>query len=87
MQCTELDHRHYDLLEVFAGVARVAQAGRFVQKRTAAVDITYDASAAKKGSMDLLTPSGFVRLSKTPRECLEGNIHNHPPFYSHIYNP
>ena len=58
--CTELDQKHYDLLELFAGVARVARAGRFCNKQAAAVDITYDASAARKGSMDLTSSSGFL---------------------------
>ena len=54
----------YDAVEFFAGVGRIAKAFRCVQKKAAAVDALYDAASSRKGSMNMLSDSGFVLLGE-----------------------
>ena len=50
----------YDFIEIFAGVGRVAKTFRRKGLKAVALDLEYDATVSRKGSMDLTTPSGLV---------------------------
>ena len=54
----------YDTVEMFAGVGMVSQVCRLAGKRCAAIDIDYEKTTARKGSMDFCTDSGMVFLYK-----------------------
>ncbi len=55
-----------DLLDVFAGKARIGKAGELLGYQCRAMDILYDVgkfSRRGKKSMDLLEPAGFLFLT------------------------
>ena len=53
----------YDLVELFAGEAKVSSVHRLAGRRVAALDIAYDEQVERPGSMDLTTSAGFTWLS------------------------
>ena len=50
----------YDMIEMFAGVGMVSRTFRRSGFKSVAIDLAYDESLKKQGSMDLTTPSGLV---------------------------
>lgn len=56
-----LDTKQYDLIEIFAGEARISRGARVLGRRSCAVDLEYEKGAhgCKKGSMDITTDAGF----------------------------
>ena len=50
----------YDILDIFAGQARLSSTCRMVKLRAAAIDLQYDSVVGRKGGMDLTTAAGFT---------------------------
>ena len=50
----------YDILDIFAGHARLSSTSRMVKLRAAAIDLQYDCVVGRKGGMDLTTAAGFT---------------------------
>ena len=59
--CDFLD-RHYDIIELFAGTARIARLGQAHGYLTLAHDRDYDRSGSEHGAMDLNGNAGFAQL-------------------------
>lgn len=58
-------HQQLDLLDMFAGKARIGRAGELLGYQSRALDIDYDKGHfSRRGakSMDLLGPAGFTLL-------------------------
>ena len=58
---TSLDSK-YDLIEFFAGVARIARLGETAGYRTFACDLEYSKPGEKRSPMDINSASGFANL-------------------------
>lgn len=63
LSCANLDTRSYQVLEFYAGVARIARGARAHGMKACAVDIAYDEGLGRQGSMDATTDSGFAFLN------------------------
>ena len=57
----------YDVLEIYAGHARVARLGRALGLETAALDDSYD---PEKKSMNINTDAGFLFLASNEADLL-----------------
>ena len=48
------------MVEFFSGISMVAQTGRMLGLKAAALDLDFDHVTNRPGAMDLRTPAGFV---------------------------
>ena len=56
-----LDTKHYDIVEIFAGAARISRGARVLGRRSCAVDLEYEGKGGcKRGCMDITTDAGFA---------------------------
>lgn len=62
LSCSMLDSKSYQVLELYAGTARIARGARAHRMKACAIDIAYDDELGRKGSMDATTDSGFALL-------------------------
>lgn len=62
LPAASLDTKQYDLIEIFAGAARISRGARVLGRRSCAVDLEYQngVQGCKKGSMDITTNAGFA---------------------------
>ena len=63
LSSARLDDKEYQVVEMFAGVSRVAAYSRALGLSAVALDVDFDRATERPGAMDLTSSSGFALLA------------------------
>ena len=69
--CPDFAKQQFDIIELYAGKARVSRIGRSAGYKCIASDVIYDNSVErKKSALNLCGNAGFAKLASTHHACI-----------------